>query len=109
MITRILLTGLVIAIAAFFTPGFAIENIWVLALATAIIVGVNYLLEKYTALSASPFGRGFSGFIISAIVLYATQFIIEGFELTIIGALLGALSIGVVDALIPGKQFNKAD
>ncbi|HHT70414.1 MAG: phage holin family protein, partial [bacterium] len=34
-------------------------------------------------------------------VIYATQFVVPGLRVSIIGALLGALVIGVVDMFIP--------
>lgn len=105
LILRLILSAIVIAIAAFLTPGFSINSIWAVLLAAIIISVVDYLIQRMTDFQASPFGRGFSGFIISAIVLYGTQFLVPTMRVSIWGALIGALVIGIIDVIIPGKTF----
>lgn len=105
LILRVILSAIVIAIAAFLTPGFTIRGIWAVLLAAVVISVVDYLIQRMTGLHASPFGRGFSGFIVSAIVLYGTQFIIPTMRVTMLGAIIGALVIGIIDMIIPGKTF----
>jgi len=105
IILRVVLTAIVVGIAAFFTPGFSIDNLWSLLIASVVISGLDYLIEKFTGLDASPFGRGITGFIVSAVVLYVTRFIVTGFEISILGAIIGALAIGVIDMIIPGKAM----
>lgn len=105
LVLRVILSAIVIAIAAFLTPGFSIRGIWAILLAAVVISVADYLLQKLTGLHASPFGRGFSGFIISAIVLYGTQFIIPSMRVTMLGAIIGALVIGIIDMIIPGSTF----
>ena len=41
------------------------------------------------------------GFLVSAVVIYATAFIVPGMVITIPGALLAAFVIGLVDMFIP--------
>ncbi len=105
LILRLILSAIVIAIAAFLTPGFSINSIWAVLLAAVIISVVDYLIQRMTDFQASPFGRGFSGFIISAIVLYGTQFLVPTMRVSIWGALIGALVIGIIDVIIPGRTF----
>lgn len=105
LILRVILSAIVIAIAAFLTPGFTISGIWAVLLAAVVISTIDYLIQKVTGLHSSPFGRGFSGFIISAIVLYGTQFIVPTMKISMWGALIGALVIGIIDVIIPGSTF----
>ena len=105
LILRLILSAIVIAIAAFLTPGFSINSIWAVLLAAVVISVVDYLIQRMTDFQASPFGRGFSGFIVSAIVLYGTQFLVPTMRVSIWGALIGALVIGIIDIIIPGKTF----
>ena len=65
----------------------------------------DYLIQRVTGLDASPFGRGIVGFIISAVVLYITQFLVPNMGVTFWGAIIGALVIGIIDMIIPGKTF----
>ena len=104
ILIRILITAIVVAIAAFLTPGFSINNLWSLILAAVVIALLDYLVQKFTGINATPFGRGMTGFIVAAIILYATKFIVPGFNISIWGAIIGALVIGIIDVIIPGNQ-----
>jgi putative membrane protein len=104
IIGRLIAAAVVLAITAFFTPGFAINNIWSLAIAAIVLTVLDYLIIKFTGLHASPFGKGFVGFAISAIILYATQFFVAGYTISWMAAIIGALIYGVVDYFLPGNQ-----
>lgn len=103
MILRILITSIVIAIAAYFTPGFTINGMGSLLLAAIVIGVLDHLVQSFTGVDASPFGKGIAGFLVSAIILYLTKFIVTGFNISVMGAILGAIVIGVIDAVLPGK------
>lgn len=105
LILRFIVSAIVVAVAAFLTPGFSIRGIWAILVAAAVISIMDYLLNRILNLDASPFGRGITGFIVAAVVLYATQFFVATMRVTIIGALLGALVIGLIDMVIPGKTI----
>ncbi|WP_313755658.1 phage holin family protein [Tissierella sp.] len=105
MLIRILVTAIVVAIAAYFTPGFTIDGIWSLLLASVVIGVLDHLVQRFTGINASPFGRGITGFLVAAIILYVTKFIVPGFNISIWGAIIGALIIGIVDAIIPGRAM----
>lgn len=104
MLLRVLITSIVVAIAAYFTPGFTIYGIWSLLLAAVVIGVLDYLIQRFTGIDASPFGRGVTGFLVAAIILYVTKFIVPGFNISIWGAIIGALVIGIIDAIIPGRE-----
>lgn len=104
IIGRLIVAAIVLGITAFFTPGFSINNIWSLGIAAIVLSVMDYLIVKFTGLHASPFGKGFVGFIISAVILYVTQYFVAGYSISWIAAIIGALIYGVVDYLIPGEQ-----
>ncbi|RKD30905.1 phage holin family protein [Thermohalobacter berrensis] len=105
ILLRVVLTAIVVGIAAFFTPGFSINNLWSLLIAGVVIAGLNFIIEKFAGIDASPFGRGITGFIVAALILFVTRYIVPGFDITIIGAVLGALAVGIIDMVVPGKAF----
>ena len=105
ILLRILITAIVVAIAAFLTPGFSINNLWSLILAAVVIALLDYLVQKFTGINATPFGRGITGFIVAAIILYATKFIVPGFNISVWGAIIGALVIGIIDVIMPGRAM----
>lgn len=104
MVSRFIAATIVLAITAFFTPGFDISNIWALALAAIVLTIMDYLIVKFTGLHASPFGKGFVGFILAAVTLYLTQYFVAGYSISWIAAIIGALIYGVIDYIIPGQQ-----
>lgn len=104
IIGRLITAAIVLAITAFFTPGFSINNIWTLILAAIVLTIIDYLIIKFTGLEATPFGKGFVGFILAAVTLYVTQYFVAGYSISWIAAIIGALIYGVVDYIIPGTQ-----
>ena len=104
IIGRLVASAVVLAITAFFTPGFTINSFWTLVIAAIALAVVDYMIVKFTGLHASPFGKGFIGFALAAIVLYVTQFFVAGYSISWIAAIIGALIYGVVDYFIPGNQ-----
>ncbi len=105
ILVRLVAAAVVLAITAFFTPGFAITGIGPLIVAAIILAVLDYLLNVVAGINASPFGRGITGFIAAAVIIYATQFFVVGYSVTILGAVIGAIIYGIVDYLLPGKAM----
>ena len=104
IVGRLITAAVVLAITAFFTPGFQISNIWSLAIAAIVLTIMDYLIAKFTGIQASPFGKGFVGFVVSVIILYVTQYFVAGYSISWMSAIIGALMYGVVDYFLPGEQ-----
>ena len=104
IVGRLVTAAIVLAITAFFTPGFTINNIWSLAVAAIVLTIIDYLIVKFTGLDATPFGKGFVGFVLAAVTLYVTQYFVAGYSISWIAAIIGAIIYGVVDYIIPGEQ-----
>lgn len=104
VILRLVTSAVILAITAFFTPGFTISNVWSLALAAVVLTVIDYLIVRFTGLHASAFGKGFVGFILAAVVLYVTQYFVVGYSISWVAAIIGALIYGVVDYFVPDQQ-----
>ena len=104
MVTRFIVSAIVLGITAFFTPGFQINSIWTLAIASVVLTVIDYLVSRFTGLQASPFGKGFVGFVLAAVILYVTQYFVAGYTISWMAAIIGALVYGIVDYFIPGEQ-----
>lgn len=105
VILRFITSAVILAITAFFTPGFTINSVWALALAAVVLTVVDFLLVKFTGLHASAFGKGFVGFVLAVAVLYVTQYFVAGYSISWIAAIIGALIYGVVDYFIPDNNL----
>ncbi len=104
IVGRLVVAAIVLGITAFFTPGFSINNIWSLGIAAIVLTIMDYLIVKFTGLHASPFGKGFVGFVLAVITLYVTQYFVAGYSISWMAAIIGALIYGVIDYFIPGEQ-----
>ena len=104
IVGRLVTSAIVLAITAFFTPGFSINSVWALAAAAIVLTVMDYLISRFTGLQASAFGKGFVGFVLSAVILYVTQYFVAGYTISWIAAIVGALVYGVVDYFLPGEQ-----
>ena len=104
IIWRLVTSAVVLAITAFFTPGFSINGFWTLAIAAVVLTVIDYLIVRFTGLHASSFGKGFVGFVLAAVTLYAAQFFIAGYTVSWMAAIIGALIYGVIDYFITGEQ-----
>ena len=105
IVIRLIVAAVGLGITAFLTPGFRIDGIWALLLGAVVLAVLDYLVAKLIGVEASPFGKGIVGFITAAVIIYATQYFVTGFNVTIWGAIIGALIFGIVDAIIPGQAM----
>lgn len=105
IIVRFITSAIVLAVTAFFTPGFQIASLWTLLVAAVVLTVIDYLVNSVFGISVGPFGKGIVGFIVAAIILYATQFFVSGYSISWISAIIGALIYGIVASFIPGKQM----
>lgn len=101
---RLVAAAIILGVTAFFTPGFTINNFWSLALAAIVLTVMDYLIVKFTGLQAMAFGKGFVGFVLAVVILYATQFFVAGYSISWMSAIIGALIYGVIDYILPGEQ-----
>ncbi len=102
-IIRFVVAAIVLLITSFFIRGFQVRGFWTAMVAALFISGIDYMIELIFHFDASPFGRGISGFLVSAAIIYFTQFFISNMTVTMWGAVFGALIIGIADALLPTR------
>ena len=102
-IGRLILVAVILGITSFLTPGFSINGLWSYLLAAVVITVLDYLVETFMGVDASPFGKGVKGFVIAAVILYLARFLVPNMRVSIFGALIAALVIGVLDAIFPSR------
>ena len=105
IIARFVTSAVVLAVTAFLTPGFEIASLWTLILSAVVLTVIDYLVNMVLGVNVGPFGRGFSGFVVAVVILYATQFFVSGYSISWISAIIGAVIYGIVASFIPGKQM----
>lgn len=101
MIIRFIVSALVLMFVGFLIPGFG-PLTFVNALIAAVVISVlGYAIEALFGKNVSPQGRGVIGFLTSAVVIYLTQYVVRDLDVTIFGALVAALIIGIIDIFVP--------
>ena len=102
---RFVLVAIILMITSFLTPGFSINGLWSFLIAAVVISGLDYLAESLMGVDASPFGKGIKEFIIEAIIIYLARYLVPNMGITIIGAVLAAVVIGILDAVFPARAM----
>ncbi|HOV79688.1 MAG TPA: phage holin family protein [Bacillota bacterium] len=103
LIIRFVVSALVLIVASWLSPGFVVRGGFVGALiAAAVIAVLGYVAEALLGERISPQSRGLVGFITAAVVIYLAQFIIPSLlSVSLVGALIAAFIIGLIDAFVP--------
>src|SRR5690625_2822304 len=94
---RFVVSALVLIVVSFLLQGFQTLGCLSALMAAVVIAVLGWLIESLLGPGVSPYGRGIVGFLVSAIVIYAAQFIVSGMSVSMFGALLAAFVIGVID------------
>lgn len=102
---RFILVAIILMVTSLVTPGFSINGMWSFLIAAVVISVLDYLVELFMGVDASPFGKGIKGFVIAAIIIYLAQFLVPNMGVTIIGAILAAIVIGILDAIFPVRAM----
>ncbi|MGI6188904.1 MAG: phage holin family protein [Clostridiales bacterium] len=103
IIIRFVVAAIVLMVTSLITPGFSNMGFGTALLAAVVIAAIDYVIQKVFKMDASPFGRGIVGFLLSALVIYLTQFFVPDMEVNVFGAIVAALIIGIIDAIIPAN------
>lgn len=104
LLIKVLVSGLAILLTSALSIGIQTDG-YTTAISAALVIGIlDWAINKFTGIDASPFGRGAIGFIVAALILFITGRIVDGFNVTIIGALVGAIVLGIVDSFLPADK-----
>ena len=101
IIIRFVIAAVVLMITAWLTPGFSRMGFGTALIAALVIAALNWIIQRVFKIDASPFGKGIVGFIVSAVIVYLTQFLVPGMSISIWGAIIASLIIGIIEAIIP--------
>ena len=101
-VVRFIVSALVLMLVGWILPGVTVAGFWGALIAAIVIAILGYVAERLMGRSVSPQGRGLVGFISAAVVIYLAQFIVPQYlSVTLLGSLLAAFVIGVIDIFVP--------
>ncbi|HBT50348.1 MAG: hypothetical protein XD49_0490 [Caldanaerobacter subterraneus] len=100
-IIRFIVSAIVLMVVGYLVPGFSVAGFWGALISAVVIAILGYIVELILGKNISPRSRGIVGFIVAAVVIYISQFIVPTIHTTVVGALLAAFVIGLIDAFVP--------
>lgn len=100
-IVRFVVAALTLLVVGALVPQFYVGGFWSALLLALAIAVLGFAIEGIFGTRIQPFGRGIIGFLVSALVIYLSQFAIAGIGVTVLGAMIAALAIGIIDLFIP--------
>lgn len=98
---RFVVAALVLMVVGWIVPQFSVGGFWSALLLALVIALFGWIVEGIFGRKATPFGRGIVGFLVSALVIWVAQFVVSGVSVSILGAILAALVIGIIDLFLP--------
>lgn len=100
-LVRLIVSAVVLLVVQWVVPGFRLLGFWNALLAAIVIAVIGFVIESVLGKRVSPQARGVVGFLSAAVVIYLTQFLVPTMRVSIWGALLASLVIGVIDVFVP--------
>lgn len=100
-IIRFIVSALVLLFVGFVVPQFSVGGFWSAFFLALVIALAGWIIEGIFGKNVTPFGRGIVGFLTSALIIWLAQFVVGGVTVTLLGAVLAALVIGIIDLFIP--------
>jgi putative membrane protein len=114
-VVRFVVSALVLMVVGALVPQFEVGGFWSALLMALVIALFGWVIEGIFGTRINPFGRGIVGFLVSALVIYLAQFVVANIRVTVLGAILAALVIGLIDLFLPlatpfdrGEKHRKA-
>ena len=98
---RLFISISIFVFTVFLTPNFNIDNIYILIISSVFIVTIDYLVSTFTGIHDYPLGRGIIGFFSAIVIIYATQFFIAGYYISIYSAIIAAIIYSITDYFLP--------
>jgi putative membrane protein len=101
-LVRFVVSAAVLLLVGYFLPGISVAGFTGALIAAVVIAALGYIAELVLGENVSPRSRGIVGFITAAVVIYLAQFIIPNYlSVSLLGSLLAAFVIGLIDAFVP--------
>ncbi|MGI6453010.1 MAG: phage holin family protein [Syntrophomonadaceae bacterium] len=101
-IIRFVVSALVLMLVGYILPGITVNGFTGALIAALVIAAIGWVVEAVLGDKISPRSRGIVGFITAAVVIYLAQFLIPNqLSVSLLGSLLAAFVIGLIDAFVP--------
>lgn len=89
----------IFTLTVFFTPNFNIISFPILILSSLTIIILEHLVNTIIDTKDLTFGKGIIGFSIATVIIYITQFFVQGYYISIISTLIAASIYGIITSI----------
>lgn len=100
-IVRFVVSALVLLLVGYVVPGFSVIGFTSALLAALVISIVAWGIEAILGRNVSPRNRGLVSFLVAAAVIWSVQYVVPGVTVTVLGALIASVIIGLIDTVVP--------
>ena len=104
MAIRLFVSICIFSFTILLTPNFYVANIYILFIAGIFVVTIDYLISTILNIHDYPIGRGVIGFCSAILILYATQFFIAGYYISVISSIIAASIYSITDYVLPNYE-----
>lgn len=103
---RLFISVSIFIFTIYLTPNFYVSNIYILFISSFFVILLDYIISLITGIHDYPIGRGLIGFCSTVIIIYATQFFISGYSISLISSLIAASIYSIADYLIENERME---
>jgi putative membrane protein len=101
LIVRFIVSALVYRFVAYLLPGFSFANFGSAILAAIVVTLIGWAIRAAFGGRTGRLSHGIIGFIVSVVILYVAQWIVPGMRVTVGGAIVASIIIGIIDMILP--------
>lgn len=103
LIIKMITSISIFMLTVFFTPNFDIVSFPIFLLSSFTILLFDTLVNMILGTDSLSFGKGIIGFTVYAIMIYMTQFLIDGYYISVISTLIASAIYGIIVSMIPNE------
>lgn len=89
----------IFTLTVFFTPNFNIISFPILLLSSITITSLDSLVNTILETDETTFGKGIVGFTLATIIIYTTQFFVEGYYISVTSTVIAAGIYGIISSM----------
>lgn len=99
-VLKIIASLSIFTLTVFFTPNFSIISFPILILSSFTISLFDNLVTIITGTEKISFGRGIVGFTVATIIIYITQYFVDGYYISVTSTIIAAGIYGIISSMI---------
>lgn len=104
LLLKVISATVILLLTSFFTLNFNISASPLLILSALSLVILDYIVSTLSGIHDIPLYRAIVSFVAASIIIYMTQFIVSGFYISMITAIIASLMYAVIQYFLPNVR-----